>query len=313
MTWTYRVTNTGNVPLSAVAVTDNQPGVTVSCPVTTLQPGADTTCTAAGTSVAGQYANVGTVTATGAGAPVSDTDPSHYFGVTAGIDIEKATNTIDADLPPGPFIPVGDAVTWTYVVTNTGNAPIGAVAVTDSMAGVVPTFVSGDVNSNTLLDLTETWTYQATGTASPGEYENVGSVAGTGPTGPVAGLRRLPLLRRAARDHPRQDDQRRRRQRLPTGPFVPVGGGVIWHYTFTNTGNVPLRFEVTDDQGVEVACPRILFVAAGTIVDLLRRRDRGRPGSTRTTEPSSARAPRDVRWRTPIPRTTSACSRASPS
>ncbi|MDP6350564.1 MAG: hypothetical protein QGG58_12465, partial [Chloroflexota bacterium] len=40
------------------------------------------------------------------------------------IDIEKATNGEDADDPTGPLVPVGDAVTWTYVVTNTGNVEL---------------------------------------------------------------------------------------------------------------------------------------------------------------------------------------------
>ncbi|MHC4673536.1 MAG: DUF7507 domain-containing protein, partial [Planctomycetota bacterium] len=80
--WTYVVTNIGNVNLTNVAVTDNQLGA-ISCPATSLTVGASMTCTASGTAVAGQYANVATATGTDpAGATVSDTDPSHYFGKT---------------------------------------------------------------------------------------------------------------------------------------------------------------------------------------------------------------------------------------
>ena len=52
---------------------------------------------------------------------------------------------------PGPGIPVGDPVTWTYVVTNPGNLPITDVAVTDDHAGVNPTFQGGDANGNDRL------------------------------------------------------------------------------------------------------------------------------------------------------------------
>jgi len=48
--------------------------------------------------------------------------------IEPGIEIEKATNGQDADSPPGPYIPVGDSVTWTYVVTNTGNVTLNKVA-----------------------------------------------------------------------------------------------------------------------------------------------------------------------------------------
>ena len=119
--WTYVVTNTGNVQLTDVTVADDQ-GVPVAARSGILAPGDSENCFAGGTARAGQYANVGSVDATSpSGQDVTDSDPSHYFGVRADIDIEKSTNGNDADQAPGPRIPVGDPVTWTYVVTNTGN------------------------------------------------------------------------------------------------------------------------------------------------------------------------------------------------
>ena len=95
------------------------------------------TCTANGTAVAGQYANVGSVTGTPPSGPaVTDVDPSHYFGVNPAIDIEKSTNGEDADTPTGPAIQVGDLVVWTYDVTNTGNVAL-AIDVTDNQGQAV--------------------------------------------------------------------------------------------------------------------------------------------------------------------------------
>ncbi|MCB1877244.1 MAG: RICIN domain-containing protein, partial [Chromatiales bacterium] len=80
VTWTYVVSNIGNVPLSNVAVSDDQ-GVSVACPSTTLAVGASMTCTGSGIAQAGQYANIGSVTGIAPnGQTVSDSDPSHYFG-----------------------------------------------------------------------------------------------------------------------------------------------------------------------------------------------------------------------------------------
>ncbi len=176
--WTYDVTNTGNTALSSIALSDNQLGA-VTCPEDTLPVGGMMTCTAAGTSIRGQYANTATVTGIdGAQQTVSDTDPSHYFGYLLQIDIEKATNGEDADTPTGPYIPVGDPVTWTYVVTNPGDFHIGDVVVTDDQ-GVTPVLQGGDSNGDAFLDPGEIWTYQATGSSTAGQYANTATVTGT--------------------------------------------------------------------------------------------------------------------------------------
>ena len=77
------------------------------------------------------------------------------------IDIEKSTNGEDADSPPGPSVPVTSPVTWTYVVTNPGGVPLSDVVVSDNVINdSAIQFVGGDTNNDSLLDLTETWTYQ---------------------------------------------------------------------------------------------------------------------------------------------------------
>ncbi len=102
VTWTYNVTNTGNVPLSGVTVTDNNgtPGNTADDFNATYVAGdangnhlLDTTetwtYTASGTAVAGQYENYGTTTGTPVDnngnpipgtTPPTDTNVDHYYG-----------------------------------------------------------------------------------------------------------------------------------------------------------------------------------------------------------------------------------------
>jgi uncharacterized repeat protein (TIGR01451 family)/LPXTG-motif cell wall-anchored protein len=91
------------------------------------------------------------------------------------INIEKATNGEDADTPTGPVISVGDTVTWTYVVTNTGDVDLTNVNVSDDQ-GVTPVLKSGDVGNDGILSVNEIWIYEATGLAVLGQYENLGSV-----------------------------------------------------------------------------------------------------------------------------------------
>lgn len=78
--WTYTVTNTGTLNLRNVRVVDDR-GVAVNCNGrVTLNTGESMTCTASGVAVAGQYRNVGTVTADSNNGPFHDSDPSHYYG-----------------------------------------------------------------------------------------------------------------------------------------------------------------------------------------------------------------------------------------
>ena len=93
-----------------------------------------------------------------------------------GIDLEKYVNGEDADAPTGPEVLAGSQVLWTYHVTNTGNVPLANVAVSDSDSTVTPAYVSGDANNDGLLDVDETWLYEATGIAVAGQYANTGTV-----------------------------------------------------------------------------------------------------------------------------------------
>ncbi|HCF95557.1 MAG TPA: hypothetical protein DEW46_10880 [Verrucomicrobia bacterium] len=189
VTWTYIVFNSGTINLTAVDLSDDQGVVPAYLAGDNgdgiLQPGEAWIYEATGIAAPGQYRNVGTVTAeTLMGTYLSASDPSHYFGIDASIDIEKSTNGEDADSLPGPSIPAGAPVVWSYEVTNTGNAPLTNIAVVDDKLGPIPGPDSGD-DGNGILDPGETWTYVKNGTAGPGEYTNTGTVTADDPSGEI--------------------------------------------------------------------------------------------------------------------------------
>lgn len=137
ITWTYAVTNTGNVTLKNVVVTDSDLGAVGT--VATLVPNARETMTMAGTAVVGLYENTGTVSASPpAGSKVTDSDDSSYFGAKPHILIVKTAKNITANGTAGDAVTgtAGDDFLYTLVVTNTGNVDLSDVIISDYKAAV---------------------------------------------------------------------------------------------------------------------------------------------------------------------------------
>ncbi len=247
VTWTYVVRNTSARQVTSVAVTDDQ-GVMVSCPQTSLDGGESMTCTASGTALAGQYANLGTVTGVQGLAMVSASDPSHYFGQAPGVvTLQKSTNGVDADTAPGPTVAVGSTVSWTYEVTNIGSNPLDNVAVTDDQGVMVSC-------PSTTLAAGLSMTCAASGTATAGQYANLGAVTATLPDDTVVGASDpshyfgAPFTLEKSTNGEDAD--------TPPGPTIMMGDPVDWTYVVTNSGGLTVsNIVVTDDQGVVVSCP----------------------------------------------------------
>ena len=83
-----------------------------------------------GTVVSGQYANVGSATGTQGTTPVAAADKAHYRGVT-GIRIVKLANGDDANTAPGPVLPIGAPLVYTYQVYGESAVPLAGVLVRD--------------------------------------------------------------------------------------------------------------------------------------------------------------------------------------
>ena len=137
----FLVTNTGNVTLSNLTLSDNLTGLglsAISCPVTTLAPAGATTCTATYVTttadvLAGQVVNTATATASGPGEDGSITsEPSTWIVPLT----ERPTIGIltTANIPF--FTAAGTKIDYNFLVTNSGNTPLSAVRVTANLKGL---------------------------------------------------------------------------------------------------------------------------------------------------------------------------------
>ncbi len=245
--YTFLVTNTGNVTLTGVTVDDPLVGA-VSCPVTTLAPGASTTCTASYTLTqadvdAGTVDNLATATGTPpTGADVTATDTtSTPIAPDPAIALDK-----QAGVPSGSA--AGDTIDYTFLVTNTGNVTLDPVAIddptTDPVTCPVTTLAPG-------ASTTCTATYTLTqADVDSGHIANTATVTGTDPNGtdvtatdstdtPIAAGPAISLDKQAG---------------IPSG--TAVGDTIDYTFLVTNTGNVTLTGVTVDDPLVgPVSCP----------------------------------------------------------
>lgn len=264
ITWTYEVSNVSNKPnidLEDVTVEDDLLGS-----ITPHFVGGDTNSdgklnigeiwiykkTLSKSAILGQYSNIGTASATAKvgnkTVEVMDSDASHYYGIDPWLFFEKVTNGSD-----GPEIIVGNPVVWTYYVINGGNVPFTTISVTDSDPNVIPEYKYGD-DGDGILDVGETWVYEAYGVAQGGEYSNTGYVTAiytyysqdalfqnndeSSYFGAVAGL----SLKKTTNGEDADN---------APGPIIKTGGNVIWRYEVSNDGDIPLsQVKLSDDQGL---------------------------------------------------------------
>jgi len=252
--WTYKVTNTGEVALNNVKVSDDH-GDAVSCPQASLRPGESMTCTASGTAATGQSGKLAKATGQASCTEVHAEDPAYYFGRDhgdPGISLKKLTNGDAAGAAPGKSLPLGSAVRWDYVVRNTGAVRLDNVQVSDDKEGAVACPKSS-------LQPNESMTCSKTGVVKACQYSNVGTVTATSSGGGKATSnsdvsfyfgQTSPALQVKSFVNGQAAD-------VDSIPTFESGTALQWTFTVTNTGNVALRNVLfTNDHVANVSCPK---------------------------------------------------------
>ncbi|WP_327075409.1 DUF11 domain-containing protein [Kitasatospora purpeofusca] len=247
--YTFTVTNTGQTPLSGIAVSDQGPGTpAVTCPVTTLAPGASTTCTATYTTTeadvkTGKIVDVSKVTGTGPGG-------SQVTNTSNEVTIPLAAVKIEKKAQEDSFSAAGQTIHYTFTVTNTGQTPLSGIAVSDQGPGTpavtcpVTTLAPG-------ASTTCTATYTTTeADVKTGKIVDVSKVTGTGPGGSqvtnTSNEVTIPLAAVKIEKKAQEDS------------FSAAGQTIHYTFTVTNTGQTPLSGIAVSDQGPgtpAVTCP----------------------------------------------------------
>jgi|GEM_PF-545931 len=249
LTYTYVVTNTGNVTVSGISISDDRIA-TVSCPVTTLAPNASTTCTASETVTqadldAGSVTNVATVSGTPTGGTlVPETAMATVPAAqTRGLQLAKDATTTDFDAP-------GDVVNYTYTVTNTGNVTLtDPVSVSDDKIASVscPALPAGGLAPNGTLICSATYVITQADVDAGQVTNRASATSGTTTSAEVSETvtgTQTPALAMTKTGTPQVIDT--------------LGQTVSYDYVVTNTGNTTITNALTvTDNRISVSCPAL--------------------------------------------------------
>ena len=206
------------------------------------------------------------------------------FVAAPSIDIEKLTEGQDADVPSGPELEVGSTVTFTYLVTNTGNVDLMRIKVSDDK-GIAVSCPATELGVGDSMGCT------ASAIVTEGPYRNVGTAVGV-PTD-SGGDTRQTVSDSDPSNHvgfiafiaaPGVDLQKYTNGEDAddaTGPVLTVGDPVNFTYEVTNTGNVELTKVVVSDDilgdicvldslapGEQTECAAISTVLEGQYVNI---------------------------------------------
>jgi uncharacterized repeat protein (TIGR01451 family) len=194
VTYSFLVTNTGNVTLSGVAVDDVDFSGTgelsaIDCPTTTLVAGQFATCTATYT-VTQADVDAGTLTntATAGGTPPGEDEPITSTPSSSTVSITQSPALTVTKTANVEAAAVGQTITYSFVVANTGNVTITDPVVNDIEFSGTGELSAIDCPSGVTLapgdDVTCSATYTVTqADIDAGQLTNTATVTGTPPLG----------------------------------------------------------------------------------------------------------------------------------
>jgi len=177
ISYNYVITSTCNTTVNSLVLTDDKFG-TISLPATSIATGDNISTSMNYTVVAGDFPGPISNTATITGVSADNATLS----ATAGSSVTlNQTSSIQVSMSAGSSsASVGDNITYTYTITNNGEAALNGLALTDSRLGAV-TLSATTLTSG--ASLTATKIYTVLSSDLPGPLTGSATATGTSSAG----------------------------------------------------------------------------------------------------------------------------------
>ncbi len=304
ITYSFLVTNTGTVTMTGVTVDDpllTNAGVALDQGPQVLAPGASFTFTATYTPVQadidlGKVENTATGTGTPPSGPPVDSPPDTVTvppAQTPALSIDK-TGVLN-DLNGNDLIDLGETITYSFLVTNTGTVTMTGVTVDDPLL----------TNAGVALDqgpqvLAPGASFTFTATYTPvqadidlGKVENTATGTGTPPSGPPVDSPPDTVTVPPAQTPALSIDKTGVLNDLNGNDLIDLGETITYSFLVTNTGTVTMTDVTVDDplltnagvaldQGPQVLAPGASFTFTATYTPVQADIDLGKVENTAT-------------------------------
>jgi len=281
VTYSFRLTNTGNVTLTDATVNEGAFSGTgqlsaIDCPAAanSLAPGESTTCTATYTLTQAD-ADAGVVTNSATGSATTPT----------GGTINTPTSTATVTIAPAPALTVtksatpdtvaraGDTVTYSFKATNTGNVTVrdvvineGAFTGTGALSAVTCPAGARALAPGDTITCTADYTLTQTD-VDAGRVTNTATVGGTTPSGPPVESPPSTTTVNVPADPSMTVDKT-----SDAATITRAGQKVVYSFAVKNTGNVSISDVAIQDQDFsgtgklsQIVCPSRSVAAGATL------------------------------------------------
>lgn len=260
ISYSFKITNTGNVNLGDIAIEDSMKDLgTVSPAKKSLAPSESTTARAthrvtAADIEAGSVTNTAKATGSAGGTVIKSAE------ATAKTSIEKAVSgmsfekTVDRKQLSGNEAKAGTTLTYSFKISNDGNIPINGVSIDDGLHGLSSISIDWHGHDGTIpagSSVTGTATYRVTQEdVDAGKVDNSATASGTDAHG--GKLSKTSTVSTKIERTGKLETVKSVDAKSLTGDRAKAGTVLTYTVAVRNTGNVTLRNVACDDSMKEI-------------------------------------------------------------
>ena len=260
ISYSFKITNTGNVNLGDIAIEDSMKDLgTVSPAKKSLAPGESTTARAthrvtAADIEAGTVTNTAKATGSAGGTVIKSAEATAKTSIEKAVSRMSFEKTVDRKQLSGNEAKAGTTLTYSFKISNDGNIPINGVSIDDGLHGLSSISIDWHGHDGTIpagSSVTGTATYKVTQEdVDAGKVDNSATASGTDAHG--GRFSKTSTVSTKIERTGKLETVKSVDAESLTGDRAKAGTVLTYTVTVRNTGNVTLRNVTCDDSMREI-------------------------------------------------------------